>query len=322
MKFKDYYRVVGVAPDASLDAIKNAYRTLARKLHPDVNKQADAERRFTDLGEAYEALKDPAKRAAYDQLRAGGWREGQEVDVPTSSRSFHADDAGGVGDDGFGAGDAARFSAFFQSMFSGRGQGARGGPGRQAFPRRGEDIHHPITVSLEEAYHGGERQFQLRVPQIVASGGVVEVARTLNAKLPKGMVAGTRIRLRGQGHPGPTTEENGDLYLEVELAAHALYRVDGRDLAIDLTIAPWEAVLGAQVAVPTLDGQVTATIPPGAQAGEKLRLKGRGLPGEPPGDQYLVLRIAVPPQVSEKSKDLYRALAKEAAGELQAQVGA
>lgn len=308
MNFKDYYRIIGVPPKATADEIKIAYRTLARKYHPDVSKEPDAEKRFTDIGEANEALKDPARRAAYDELRAGGWKEGQEIDAPPPRPQA---EAGG----GSFSGEGADFSDFFQSLF-GRGRSSGGRPGgatRSAFHERGDDIHASFVVTLEESYRGGERQFTLQSPTIDAGGELVRGQRTITVKIPAGVTDGSKVRLRGQGHPGVTGDLNGDLYLEIELAPHRRFRVDGRNLSLDVPIAPWEAVLGAQVAVPTLGGTVTATIPAGSQPNQKLRLKGLGLPGDPPGDQYLTLTLALPPVASDKAKALYRDLAAESA---------
>lgn len=308
MKFKDYYRTLGVAPEATAEEIKTAYRKLARKYHPDVSKEPETERRFTEIGEANEVLKDPERRAAYDNLRASGLREGQEMDAPPPGQGFQRSHAGDQG-------ESPDFSDFFQSLFGRQppGGGRRGGFRRSAYQERGEDIHYTFPVSLEEAYHGGDRQFQLQAPTLDEHGGIVNGLRTISVKIPKGVTHGTKMRLRGQGQPGANADSNGDLYLEIELAPHHLYRVDGRDLTLELPIAPWEAVLGAQLAVPTLGGIVTVTIPAGAQQGQKLRLKGRGLPGDPPGDQYVSLSIAVPSSVTDKVKALYRDLAKESA---------
>lgn len=304
MKFKDYYRVLGVAPEATPEEIKAAYRKLAREFHPDVNKKAGAELRFVELGEANEALKDPERRAAYDRLRAGGMREGQEIDGPPPRRDF--DRSGGANHD-----QSAHFSDFFQSLFGGR-HGSFSSP----LEEQGSDIHSRMVVTLEECYHGGERQLKLQLPGL-DRGESVSSARSITVKIPKGTIPGSTLRLRGQGHPGADIENAGDLYLQIELAPHQQYQVSGRDLSLALPITPWEAMLGAQVAVPTLGGTVTATIPAGAQGGQRLRLKGRGLPGDrpadPAGDQYLVLSIAVPPTSSDKAQELYRQLAKESA---------
>lgn len=309
MKFKDYYRVMAIAPEATADDIKSAYLKLARKYHPDVSKAAGTEKLFTDLVEANEVLKDPVKRTEYDKLRAAGFRDGQEMDAPSPARESRRGRASPDGE------EEAYFRDFFQSQFGGpapgSGRSGRGGSGRSAYHERGDDMHYKFVVSLEESYHGGERQFTLQTPSFSDNGEILSGIRTISVKISKGVIQGTKMRLRGQGHPGITAESNGDLYLEVELAPHHLYRVDGHDLFLDVPITPWEATLGAQVEVPTLGGKVTATIPANAQNGQKLRLKGRGLPGETPGDQYLTLNIALPPTSSDKAKDLYRELAKE-----------
>jgi len=296
MKFKDYYKIIGVSPEASAEQIKTAYRKLARKYHPDVSKEPNAEKRFTDIGEANEVLKDPARRAAYNKLRAAGWSDGQEIDAPPPAQEYRSTSGADLGAD-------TDFSDFFQSLF-GRSHSSRRQP-------QGHDVHAAFIISLEEAYHGGERQFSLQSPTINDHGEMVDKVRTITVKIPTGVQNGTKMRLRGQGQPGATSELNGDLYLELELAPHAFYRIEGRDLTLDIPITPWEAVLGAQVAVPTLGGIVTATIPANAQSGQKLRLKGRGLPGTPPGDQYMILILSMPPTTSDKAKSLYQELAKE-----------
>jgi curved DNA-binding protein len=311
--FKDYYKIMGLEPGASADDVRRAYRTLARKLHPDVNKAPDAMKRFTDLGEAYEALSDPEKRNAYDELRQGGYQEGDEMNPPPPPAGAwrSAGPRGGAGgaygdagpmDGGEGI-DPQQFSEFFSRMFGDAGR--RGG--RRAHRERGEDIHHALPITLEEVYHGGERQLQMQLPP--APGDTGPVMRTLRVTIPKGLAVGEPIRLRGQGLPGDGPGQAGDLYLEIAYAPHARYRVDGRDVASDLRVAPWEAVLGAKVPAPTLGGTVTVAVPAGSQDGDKLRLKGRGLPGEPPGDHYLVLRIVVPPAADEQAKELWRRLA-------------
>lgn len=311
MKFKDYYKVIGVPPEATADEIKAAYRALARKYHPDVSKVAGAQQRFIEIGEANEVLKDPARRVAYDKLRAAGWKEGQEIEPPQSARDHgHQGEAGEVNGD-----EGERFSDFFQSLFGRRAQGGPGGYDRGAFHERGEDIHFTMPVTLEESYSGGERQLRFQAPDAGTHGAATASMRTIAVKIAKGAIQGSMMRLRGQGHPGSSADLSGDLYLQVDLVPHRWYQVDGRNVSLPVPITAWEAALGAQVAVPTLGGTVTATIPPGAQGGQKLRLKGRGLPGDlpgdPAGDQYLVLSIAVPAAVSDKAKDLYRELAKE-----------
>ncbi len=306
MKFKDYYKVVGLAPQATADEIKAAYRQLARKFHPDINKDPGAVQRFTDLGEANEVLKDPKRRAEYDQLRADGWREGQDLHgQPQTGAAGPAE--------GFARGGDASFNDFFRTHFGGQA-------GRRTTRRRGEDLHYVLSVSLDEAYHGGTRQISVETP-IDEHQGESSRTRTITVKIDKGVIHGSRMRLRGQGRPGSDAEVNGDLYLQVDLAPHRLFMVDGRDISLELPIAPWEAVLGAQISVPTLGGAVTATIPAGAQAGQKLRLKGRGLPGDIPGDQYLNLKITIPPTINDRARELYRELAKESSHDPRAGMG-
>jgi curved DNA-binding protein len=317
-RYKDYYRILGVTPTASADDIKAAYRKLARTYHPDVNKAADAQDRFVEIGEAYEALGDPQKRAAYDRIRQMGFSEGQEIGEmppPGGEGGFR----GGEGGNGFESGhftemDPEAFSEFFQSMFGhgmeggmARGRGSR--RRRSAFQERGEDVQHAIEVTLEEAYRGGERRLQMEVPEADEHGRLTRSTRTLDVRIPSGVVAGSRIRLKGQGEPGGTPDAAGDLYLEVRLQQHRLFTAEGRTIHLSLPVAPWEAVLGATIEVPTLGGPVQLKIPPGSQAGERLRLRGRGLPGEPPGDEIVTLVIAVPQHPGERERELYRQLA-------------
>lgn len=301
MKFKDYYRILAIEPAATAADIKAAYRKLAKKCHPDVSKDPESVMRFTELGEANEVLKDPERRAAYDHMRAAGWREGQELDGPRAPEDRHHN--------GTDPSDVSGYSDFFESLFGHRASGGRQQRGfhGQAMDR-GEDIHATFAISLEDAYGGVERQFTLQGPTTGEHG-----VRTIAVKIPAGVSSGTKMRLRGQGQPGSTPDLNGDLYLEITITPHRWYRIDGRNLALEVPIAPWEAVLGAQIAVPTLGGNVTVTIPAGAQAGQKLRLKGRGLPGEPPGDQILTLNIVVPASASDKARVLYQDLAAESA---------
>jgi curved DNA-binding protein len=304
MEFKDYYKIMGVARDATQDEIKRSYRKLARKYHPDVSKEPDAEARFKDLGEAYEVLKDTEKRAAYDQLGAN-WKGGQEFRPPPDWNAGFEFSGGG-----FTGADTADFSDFFASLF-GRDFRAGGGGRGAPFHARGEDHHAKVLIDLEDAYQGTTRTITLHVPAVDAQGHVVTRERTLNVTIPKGIRAGQHIRLSGQGNAGIGEGKAGDLYLQIEFRPHPLYRVDGRDLYLDLPVAPWEAALGATVKVPTLGGIVELKIPEGSGSGRKLRLKGRGLPGDPPGDCYVMLAIALPPADTEAAKDLYRKMAQE-----------
>jgi len=303
MQFKDYYQIMGVARDATQDEIKRAYRKLARKYHPDVSKEPDAEIRFKELGEAYEVLKDAEKRTAYDQLGAN-WKGGQEFRPPPDWNAGFEFSGGG-----FTGGDAADYSDFFASLF-GRDFRA-GGAGRAPSHARGEDHHAKVLIDLEDAYQGATRTITLRVPGVDARGHVVTKERVLNVSIPKGIREGQHIRLSGQGSPGVGEGQAGDLYLEIEFRAHPLYRVEGRDIYLDLPVAPWEAALGATVKVPTLGGIVELKIPEGSVSGRKLRLKGRGIPGVPPGDCYVILSIALPPSDSETAKGFYRKMAQD-----------
>ena len=309
MKFRDYYRLLGLEPSATPDEIRRAYRTKARKLHPDVNKAVDAAQRFSEVNEANEVLGDPGRRAEYDQLRQQGWQDGQDMVPPPRAHGSAGRDAPGAdspsGD--FGGASPEDFSTFFEALF-----GARQGRRREAHRERGEDMHHVIPVTLEEAYRGGERVLQLQTSAPGPDGSQARV-RTITVKIPHGVTTGSHIRLRGQGQPGATAELNGDLYLEVRLEPHRLYRVDGRDVVLDLPVAPWEAVLGATMSTPTLGGPVTLSVPAGSRDGLKLRLKGRGLPGSPPGDQYVLVRIAVPTKVSDQTKAMWKDLGEASA---------
>ncbi|MEJ2456008.1 MAG: DnaJ C-terminal domain-containing protein [Candidatus Thiodiazotropha sp.] len=309
MEFRDYYKIMGVARDATQDEIKRAYRKLARKYHPDVSKEPDAEKHFKEVGEAYEVLKDPEKRAAYDQLGAN-WKAGQEFRPPPDW------DANFEFSGGFSGADSAAFSDFFESLF-GRGFAGSAGftqsrrPGGRSFHARGEDHHAKILVDLEDAFRGSTRTLTLHVPEMDQRGHVFTRERTLNVQIPKGIRQGQQIRLSGQGAPGIGQGKAGDLYLEVEFRPHTLYRVEGRDLFLNLPIAPWEAALGAQVKAPTPEGVIDLKIPAGSVSGRKLRVKGRGIPAPTPGDLYVVLQIVIPPGDSDNAKALYRRMAEE-----------
>jgi curved DNA-binding protein len=305
MEFKDYYKVMGVPRDATEAQIKQAYRKLARKYHPDVSKEKDAEAHFKEVGEAYEVLKSAEKRAAYDQLGQG----------PKPGEDFRPPPDWGAGFEfsGAGGGDSA-YSDFFESLFGAAGRSGSG-RGRGAFHTgRGEDHHAKVLLDLEATLQGGTRQLTLRVPEIDAEGRLVSKDRVLKVQVPKGILAGQNIRLAGQGAPASGDGSSGpgvpgDLYIEVEFQPHPLYRVDVRDLYLDLPVAPWEAALGAAVKTPTPTGTVDLKIPAGSHAGSKLRLKGRGIPASPPGDFYVVLQIALPAADDEKAKAAYAAMA-------------
>ncbi len=302
MEFKDYYKIMEVKRDATQDEIKRSYRKLARKYHPDVSKEADAEARFKELGEAYEVLGDAEKRVAYDQLGAD-FKGGQEFRPPPDWNTGFEFSGGG-----FPGGDAADNSDFFSSLF---GQGFRtGGAGRSAPHAEGEDHHAKVRINLEDTFQGATRTITLRVPGVDANGHVVARERVLNVTIPKGIREGQHIRLSGQGSAGAGGRA-GDLYLQVEFQPHPLFRGEGRDIYLDLPVTPWEAALGATIKVPTLGGIVELKIPEGSSSGRKLRLKGRGIPGTPPGDCYVILAIALPPADTEAAQAFYRKMAQE-----------
>lgn len=301
MEYKDYYQIMGLDRNATQDDIKRAYRKLARKYHPDVSKESQAEARFKEVGEAYEVLKDPEKRAAYDQLGAN-WKAGQEFHPPPNWNQgfeFH----GG----GFTEADASRFSDFFESLFGhGFASGARAGHGEAQFHMRGEDTFAKVVIDLDDAYKGATRAITLTHTELGPDGRPQQKKRTLNVRIPKGVRQGQHIRLAGQGGAGIGKGEPGDLYLQVEFRPHSFYRVEDKDIYLDLPIAPWEAALGATIKAPTPGGNVDLKIPAGSTSGTKLRLRGRGIPASPPGDLYAVLRIALPPTDSKQAEELYR----------------
>ena len=319
MDFKDYYAIMGVPREATAEQVKQAYRKLARKYHPDVSKEKDAEARFKEVGEAYEVLRDPEKRAAYDQLGSGP-PPGQSFRPPPdwgSGFEFRGAGHAGPGENGNAAfgGDA---SEFFESLFGrgGFGRGFEQGAGHGGFGRtrrdRGEDHHARVTVDLEASLEGGTRALTLSIPAMAEDGRPQLRQRTLNVRIPRGIQAGQHIRLAGQGETLPGESKAGDLFLEVAFAPHPLYRPEGRDLYLDLPVAPWEAALGASVPVPTPGGTVELKIPAGSRAGSRLRLRGRGLPAKEAGDLYAVLQVVLPPADSDSARAAYSAFAEAA----------
>jgi curved DNA-binding protein len=303
MKYKDYYAILGVERNASAEDIKKAYRKLARKFHPDVSKEPRAEERFKEVAEAYETLHDTEKRAAYDQL--GRFRPGEDFDLPPDwGRRFGGGQEFGTGGE-FDLGDL--FERF--GMGGGRPRGARRSGG--AMP--GQDYEVDAQISLEDAFRGSEITLELAVPERDSDGTLRRVPKTIRVRVPKGATQGQRLRVPGKGGPGLSGGANGDLYMSIALHPHPLFKVDGRDLTLDLPITPWEAVLGAEVEVPTMEGTVRVNIRPNAKPGQKLRLAGKGLPAGgklgTAGDLYCIISIVTPSQSSEREKALYKELA-------------
>jgi curved DNA-binding protein len=314
MEYKDYYRIMGVERDASQDEIKRAYRKLARKYHPDVSKEADAEQKFKELGEAYEVLKDPEKRKAYDQL-GSQWQAGQEFRPPPGWQ-------GGFEFRDFGGGeDIGGFSDFFESLFGGAARRAGGARASRDFRMRGEDHHARVVIEPEDSYRGATREITLQMTETDAQGRLVSRPRTLKVRIPQGVRQGQQIRLSGQGGAGFGGGPAGDLYLEIEFDTHGRYRVDGSDVYFDLPLAPWDAALGATLEVPTPSGAVEVKVPPNSQPGKKLRLKGRGIPAQPPGDFYVVLQVVLPPARSEQQRRAWEELRREFTAGAGAEVG-
>ncbi len=301
MKFKDYYEILGVKRTATPDEIKAAYRKLARKYHPDVSKEPNAETRFKELGEAHEVLKDPEKRALYDRM-GSEWKSGQDF-KPSPGWDAGFEFRGGDGGGDFDPND------FFEAFFGRRGQGG-GGARRPSVHAQGEDHHAKVMIDLEDAFRGAQRTISLRMPSYDAQGRMVSSERTLDVNIPKGIRAGQHLRLAGQGGSGVGKGGPGDLYLEVGFNPHPIFRVDDRDIYVDLKLSPWEAALGAKVEAPTPAGPIQLTIPPGSSGGRQMRLKERGIPGQPPGDLYVVLGIALPPSDTEAAKEAYQAMAR------------
>jgi curved DNA-binding protein len=299
VEFKDYYQALGVAREAPADEVKKAYRRLARKYHPDVSKEPDAEKRMKEVNEAYEALSDPEKRAAYDQL-GKSYQPGQDFRPPPGwDAGFEFSGHGRPG------AEAADFSDFFAEIFG------RMGRERHGAHAQGGDHHARILLDLEDAFSGATRQITLRAPKLDSEGRVTLREHTLEVRIPKGIREGQVIRLASQGEPGFGGGKPGDLLLEVQFKPHARFRTDGRDLLLSLPVAPWEAALGAIVRVETPGGALDVRIPAGAQTGRQLRVRGKGLPSDPPGDLLLDIRIVAPPATTPREKELYETMARE-----------
>ncbi len=294
MEYRDYYAVLGVDRKASQEDIKKAYRRMARKYHPDVNAEPDAEDKFKEVGEAYEVLSDPEKRSAYDTL-GPSWRDHQQFEPPPGWEQQFS-----FGGGGFTQHDGG-FSDFFETLFGAAGAGGFQRHGRRAGGFKGADEHARVGVTLEEAFR--RDSVEITVPQPDRK------PRRLRVKIPAGVSDGKRVRLKGQGGPGVGGGERGDLFIEFRLVPHPTFRPEGRDIHYELPVAPWEAALGTEINVPTLGGDVKLKIPAGSQSGSRLRLKGRGLPGDPAGDQYVTLKVVLPEATTAKHRELYREMA-------------
>ena len=319
MEYRDYYQTLNVPRTASADELKKSYRRLARKYHPDVSKEKDAEEKFKQVQEAYEVLKDPEKRAAYDQL-GSNWKAGQEFRPPPDFGGGFEFRGGPRG--GHGAEFDPSFSDFFSSLFGagggspfgnaggGAAYGSAGARARRA-PRKGRDHHARIEIDLEEAFRGGSRTVELQRPELADDGTLQLRRHTVKVNIPAGLADGQQLRLAGQGEGSTSGGGSGDLFLEVHLRPNKQYKLEGRDVTVTLPVAPWEAALGATVTVPTLGGPVEMRVPAGAQSGQKLRLRGRGLPGNPPGDEFVQLKVVLPPADSPQAKALYEQMQRE-----------
>ena len=311
MEFQDYYKVLGVPRDATAEDIKKAYRKLARQYHPDVSKEKDAAKRMTAINEANTVLSDPEKRAAYDQV-GSNYRPGQDFRPPPDwDAGFEF--SGGPRRGRFAQGDEADFSDFFSEIFGRMGGGRARGAGGGEFKARGQDHHAKVLLDIADAFTGATRQINLRVPKEDAQGRVRLETRTLDVKIPTGVFAGQMIRLAGQGGAGVGGAPAGDLLLEVAFNPSDRYRAEGRDLYVTLPVAPWEAALGATVPVETPGTRLEVRIPPGAQSGRQMRVRGKGIPASTPGDLYLDLQVVLPPGDTPKGKEIYETMARELA---------
>jgi curved DNA-binding protein len=316
VKFKDYYEILNVPRTATPDEIQSAYRKLARKYHPDVSKEAGAEDKFKELGEAYEVLRDTEKRKKYDELGAD-WKAGQEFRAPPDWEThFQHGRAAEPGQTEFRWSGGGNFSDFFEMLFGGRGfedalhRGGAHDRGGAVWRQRGQDQEATLQITLEDAYHGTTKAFTLQTQTLTPEGQIATSGKSYEVRIPPGILPGQKIRLSGQGREGVEGGAHGDLYLRIELLPHPRYRLEGRDLYLELPIAAWEAALGAEIQLVTLSGSVNLKVPAGTHSGQKLRLRGKGMPNArgTPGDLYVVVSIQVPRTLSEKEQQLYEEL--------------
>lgn len=309
MEYKDYYKILGVSKSATADEIKKKYRKLARKYHPDVSKEPDAEKNFKDVAEAYEVLKDPEKRQAYDQY-GKDWKAAKDQEKYRQEYQQQYQGARGAGfqgqgfdfGDAFGGGD---YSDFFENLFGGGYGGGAGRSRRQSQSFKGEDLNASITIPLEDAYKGSTRRITLQTQSVDANGNVTSSPTTLNVKIPKGLHDGKKIRLKGKGSPGYNGGANGDLYIKVEYEKNKNCEVDGGDVYITYPVSPWEVALGESVNVAAPGGNIKLKIPKNSQSGKKLRAKGKGIPSKTPGDLYVILKVVLPSADDDKAKKIY-----------------
>lgn len=292
MSFKDYYQIMGLAKNASPDEIKRAYRKLARQYHPDVSQAPDAEEKFKALGEAYDVLKDKEKRKLYDRY-GEHWQAAQQGGYTGNEQAYQSHAAGG-GANPFAGAEGVDINDIFSSLF-----GEKKNRSQYGFYDQGQDIHAKLSISLEDSFFGTEKTLQLQ-----KENGEL---KTVKVKIPKGIQDKQQLRLRGQGG-GSSSGKSGDLLIEITIMPHQLYQVEGKNVLLNCPISPWEAVLGGSIKVPTLSGMVSLNLPKHSQSGKKMRLKGKGLPGNPPGDQYVILNIVIPEKENEESHKLYETL--------------
>jgi len=308
MEYKDYYQILGINRNATQDEVKKAYRKFARQYHPDISKESGAEAKFKEIGEAYEVLKDPEKRKAYDQL--GRYQPGQEFRPPPDwEESFGP----GTRYYEFSGGDLGGFSDFFFGLFgSGMGRQTSARSSHAHFPVNGRDFETTIQIDLEEAYKGTMRTMQMEVPEVTPDGNIKRTTKNITVRIPKGATDGQRLRVKGKGGKGLHGGQDGDLYLTISMNPHRTFKVNGYDLYVTVPVAPWEAALGAKIEIPAIEQKILLTIKPGAQSGQKLRIAKKGLPKPKGGfgDLYAVLQIANPSTMTSTEKSLYESLAK------------
>lgn len=319
VKFRDYYEVLNVSRGATQEDIQRAYRKLARRYHPDVSKEAGAEDKFKEINEAYQVLSDNEKRKKYDELGAN-WQAGQDFRPPPGWETQFTHGPGeGPGRTEFHFGGAGDFSDFFETLFGGSGfreafgRGQGGPRAKPVWRERGTDQEATLRITLEEAYHGATKALTLQTQAVNPDGQISTTDKSYEVRIPAGILPGQKIRLTGQGSAGIGGAEKGDLYLRIEIEPHAVCRLEGRHLHMELPVTPWEAALGGEVQLTTLSGSVSLKVPPGARSGQKLRLRGKGMPSPRgiPGDLYVVVSIQVPRELSAKEKELFEELQRE-----------